>query len=115
MEPVIIAMSSKTKIENIDSTRKILEALEFKNIVTVDKLRKIWTFKDYEIAIDSIKGLGNFVEIEYIGKDNDVDPKQMTDEMILFLKNLGVGRITRNHVGYPFIMLFPEEVKYQIL
>ncbi|MHB8904293.1 MAG: class IV adenylate cyclase [Patescibacteria group bacterium] len=105
----------ETKIEDINSTRKILKALEFKNIVIVDKLRKIWTFKDYEIAVDSIKGLGDFVEIEYIGNDNNINPKQVTDEMILFLKNLGVGKITRNHVGYPFIMLFPKEVKYQIL
>ena len=105
----------ETKIEDINSTRKILEALNFKNIAVVNKLRKIWTFKDYEIAIDSVKGLGDFVEIEYIGKDSNIDPKKTTDEMILFLKNLGVGKITRNHVGYPFILLFPDEVKYEIL
>ena len=81
----------------------------------VDKLRKIWTFADYEIAIDTIKNLGDFVEVEYIGRDENVDPKKVTDEMVAFLKNLGVGKITRNHVGYPFIMLFPDEVEYQIL
>lgn len=105
----------ETKIEDINSTRKILEALNFKNIAVVDKLRKIWTFEDYEIAVDSIKGLGDFVEIEYIGKDGSIDPKKTTDEMILFLKKLGVGKITRNHVGYPFILLFPDEVEYEIL
>lgn len=105
----------ETKIENIDAVEKILVALEFNNIVTVDKLRKIWTFGDYEIAVDSIKNLGDFVEIEYIGSDNEIDPKKVTDEMIKFLKEIGVGKITRNYVGYPFIMLFPDEVKYEIL
>ncbi len=105
----------ETQIGDIESARKILEALKFNTIVVVEKLRKIWTFKDYEVAVDSIKGLGDFVEIEYIGKDENVDPKKVTDEMILFLKNLGVGKITRNHVGYPFIMLFPDEVEYQVL
>lgn len=105
----------ETKIEDINSTRKILEALNFNNIAIVDKLRRIWVYKDYEIALDAVTGLGDFVEIEYVGKDNDIDPKKMTDEMVLFLKNLGVGKIIRNHVGYPFLILFPDEVKYEIL
>ena len=92
-----------------------MEALKLNSVVIVDKVRKIWTYKNYEIAIDSIKGLGDFVEIEYIGHDKDINPEKVTAEMILFLKNLGVGKITRNNVGYTFIMLFPEEVKYQIL
>lgn len=105
----------ETKIEDINTTEKILEALGFNNIAIVDKLRKIWTFGDYEIAIDSVKGLGDFVEIEYIGSDNKIDPKKVTDGMIKFLKEIGVGKITRNYVGYPFIMLFPDEVKYEIM
>ncbi len=104
----------ETKIEDIASTKKILEALNFKNIVVVDKIRKIWEFEDFEIAIDSVKDLGEFVEIEYIGKDETVDPKKVTKEMILFLKSLELGKITRNHVGYPFLMLFPNEVEFVI-
>jgi len=104
----------ETKIEDVAATKKILEALNFKNIVIVDKTRKIWEFEDFEIAIDSVKDLGNFVEIEYIGKDENIDPKKVTKEMITFLKSLEVGKITRNHVGYPFLMLFPDEVEYEI-
>ena len=105
----------ETKIDNIDQVRKILVALDFKSIAIVDKNRKIWTYHDYEIAIDSVKNLGDFVEIEYIGKDEKVDPKKVTDEMISFLLKLDCGKITRNHVGYPFLILFPQEVKYDIL
>jgi len=104
----------ETKIEDIDQIRKILSALNFKSVVVVDKLRKIWTHKDYEVAIDSVRSLGDFVEIEYIGKDEKVDPKKITEEMVDFLKKIGCGKITRNYVGYPFLMLFPEEVKYEI-
>jgi adenylate cyclase class 2 len=66
----------ETKIENIEQARKILSALRFRPIVMVDKLRKIYIYKDYEVAIDSVKGLGDFVEIEYIGKDSKADPKK---------------------------------------
>jgi len=105
----------ETKIEDIDSAKKILLALNFRPIVMVEKVRKIWHYQDYEIALDSVLDLGDFVEIEYIGRDKNVIPEEITKAMILFLKNLGVGKITRNHVGYPFLALFPEEVEYQIL
>ena len=103
----------ETKIEDLDQLKKILDVLNFKPIVKVDKLRKTWTYKDYEVAVDSVKGLGDFVEIEYIGKDKKVDPKKITEEMINFLKDVGCGKIKRNYVGYPFQLLFPEEVKFE--
>ncbi len=103
----------ETKIEDLTQLRKILDVLNFKPLVKVDKLRKVWTYKDYEIAVDSVKGLGDFVEIEYIGKEEKVDPKKITEEMIDFLKSVGCGQIKRNYVGYPFQLLFPEEVKHE--
>ncbi|MDD5341064.1 MAG: class IV adenylate cyclase [Patescibacteria group bacterium] len=105
----------ETGIDKFEPVKKMLNVLNFKSIITVEKLRKIWTFKDYEIAIDSVKNLGDFVEIEYIGNDDRVEPQKITDEMINFLKNLECGKITRNYVGYPFQLLFPDEVKYDIL
>lgn len=103
----------ETKIEDLNQLKKILDVLNFKPIVKVDKLRKIWIYKDYEVAIDSVKGLTDFVEIEYIGKDEKVDPKKITEEMINFLKDIGCGKIKINYVGYPFQLLFPKEVKFE--
>ncbi|MBZ9569403.1 class IV adenylate cyclase [Patescibacteria group bacterium] len=103
----------ETEIENLIQLKKILEALNFQSLVKVDKIRKVWVYKNYEISIDSVKELGDFVEIEYIGKNKKVNPKKVTEEMINFLKNIGCGKIKRNYVGYPFQLLFPEEVKYE--
>lgn len=105
----------ETKIENIEVFKKILKTLDFKTLVTVDKARKIWTYKNYEISVDLVKNLGDFVEIEYYGKDNEqVDPKKITTEMIKFLKEIGCKKIERNYVGYPFMLLFPDEVKSEL-
>lgn len=103
----------ETKIDDINTLRNIFLAIGFKQIVKVEKVRKDWHFEDYGISIDSVKGLGDFVEIEYIGDDNDADPKKVTDSMIEFLKNLGCGKVIRNYQGYPFLLLFPEEAKYE--
>ena len=103
----------ETKIKSIQQTKRILSALNFRSIITVDKLRKTYTYKNYEVAIDSVRGLGNFVEIEYIGKNVKADPKKITGEMVDFLKKIGCGKIKRNYGGYPFLLLFPEEVKQE--
>lgn len=103
----------ETKIEGLTQLRKILEVLNFKPLIRVDKIRKTWEYKDYEIAVDSVKDLGDFVEIEYIGKDEKADPKKIAEEMINFLKGVGCGRIKRNYVGYPFQLLFPVEVRFE--
>ncbi len=105
----------ETKIEDLNQVKKILSVLNFKPIVKVDKIRKSWIHKDYEISLDLIKGLGSFVEIEYINKAEKVNPDKITEAMINFLKDIGCGKIKRNYVGYPFQLLFPEEVKYEEL
>ena len=74
----------ETKIGSIEQFRKILSALNFRSIVTVDKLRKIYTYKDYEVAIDSVKDLGDFVEIEYIGKSSKANPKKLPRKWLNF-------------------------------
>lgn len=90
----------------------IFKVLDMKPVVTVDKTRKIWVYKDYEIAIDSVVGLGDSVEIEYKGKSNG-NPARITSEMTAFLKQFNPGKITRNYVGYPFQLMFPQEVIYE--
>jgi len=103
----------ETRLENLNQVRKILGILNFRPLVRVDKLRKIWEYKDYEIAVDSVKNLGDFVEIEYIGKNENIRPEIITQEMIDLLKEINCGKIKRNYVGYPFQLLFPKETKYE--
>lgn len=102
----------ETSVESLENLKNILTALDFKSIVIVDKQRQTWVYKDYEIAIDSVKNLGDYVEIEYIGKNENADPKVITKEMVNFLKETGCGEISRNYEGYPFEIMFPKEVKY---
>src|SRR3989344_8620990 len=45
----------ETKIENLATVKKILSALNMKSLVIVNKIRKTWTYKDYEIAVDKVK------------------------------------------------------------
>ncbi len=100
----------ETQVSDIERLRDIFNALNMKPIVRVDKLRSSWRYRNYEIGIDTVPGLGTFVEIESKGKGGT--SKKITKEMVAFLKSIGVGRIERNYQGYPFLLLFPEKAKY---
>jgi predicted adenylyl cyclase CyaB len=101
----------ETEIGDKVTAQKIFLALDLKSLVVVDKTRKKFMFKDYEIALDNVKNLGNFVEIEYKGK-KAVDPKATLAEMLDFLKKIGCGTIERNNGGYPMLLLFPADAHY---
>lgn len=95
----------ETKLDNLQMARKILAALDAKPLVTVEKTRKMWRYNDYEICLDSVKSLGDFVEIEYMGSRNSDDHKDIMSKMIRFLKDLGCGKLEVNHSGYPALLL----------
>ena len=103
----------ETTIGNVKPINKILSTLNFNSLVIVNKSRRTWRYKNYEISLDKIKGLGDFVEIDYKGKRGRVNPRKITDEMIAFLKEHGVGKVKRNFQGYPFQLMFPKEIKHE--
>jgi len=103
----------ETPVEDLKQIEKIFGSLDIGQITIVDKLRKIFRYKDFEISLDHIRGLGDFVEIEYKGRQVKKKPDEITKEMIEFLKKLNCGKISRNYVGYPFQLLFPKEVKVE--
>jgi adenylate cyclase class 2 len=101
----------ESKIDDKESLEKILNALDCKPLVTVDKTRRKYNYEDYEVGLDTVVGLGEFVEIEYKGKDG-ADHKKITQEMIDFLQSQDCGKIRLNNGGYPYMLLFPEKTNY---
>lgn len=103
----------ETGVENVGLVRKIFEALNFRSLIVVDKVRRSWQYRDYGISIDLVKGLGEFIEVEYKGELQGADPKKITDAMVAWLKGFKCGKIHRNWQGYPFLLLFASEAKWE--
>jgi predicted adenylyl cyclase CyaB len=101
----------ETIVGDKETAKKIFLALDVQPLIVVDKTRRKYMYNDYEVAFDEVKGLGNFVEIEYKGKDG-VDHKVVTKDMIDFLKSQGCGTIELNNGGYPMLLLFPQDAEY---
>jgi len=95
----------ETEISNADEFRKILNFLDFKKVVTVDKQREYWNCGNLEIALDKIEGLGNFIEAEAKGSfESTAEAKKAC---LKFLDALGIKNAEQIQInkGYPVLLL----------
>ena len=66
----------ETVISDADELRKILNFLDFKKVITIDKQREYWDCGDIEVALDKIEGLSTFIEAEAKGDFKDAVDKE---------------------------------------
>jgi adenylate cyclase class 2 len=94
----------ETQIEKPDQLRKTFSALNFSSLVTVEKEREIYIYNDeLEIALDTVKDLGYFIEIEAIKDLGGVEDTRK--RLFEFAKNLGIGISKTDLRGYPFLLM----------
>jgi len=91
------------KVSSFEGLQSILEALNFKPLITVDKLRKVWLFNEVEISIDFIADLGAFIELEYKGNSDNIE--KVRELLFQTLSSTGAQTSEIDLKGYPFLML----------
>lgn len=75
----------ETKVEDYEEARRILEGLGFDAVLAVNKTRQLYALGEYVISLDSVEGLGDFIEVEK--KGSSYEPRELTD----FLRRLGIA------------------------
>lgn len=99
----------ETVISDVEEFRKILNFLDFKKVVTVNKQREYWYCGNLEIALDKIEGLGNFIEVEAKGDfESTADAKK---ECLNFLDELGIKNAENIQINKGYPVLFLEKGK----
>lgn len=93
----------ETSVDSFDQLDKILGALNFKKLIEVNKLRRSWIYKDIEISIDTVKGLGDYIELEYKGKINNID--EARKHLFAVLKEIKAKTKELDVKGYPYLLL----------
>lgn len=99
------AIEKELEISDKKAMREIFEAIGYHEIMQVIKVRRICHYKKYEICLDTVRGLGNFIEVEKMsgGKDGDVQ-----EELFRFLESLGVKREDREKRGYDTLTYYKK-------
>lgn len=82
-------------INDPDEHTRILEALGFREVLTVEKVReKYYVEKGITITLDEVEGLGKFIEAEAVTEDRDKVP-ELVERLRKLLLELGVTRFER--------------------
>jgi adenylate cyclase class 2 len=88
----------ESTLGNGEAVKKLLAAMDFTELVTVDKRREEWQFGDVLVAFDDVKDLGSFAEFEYRGQATSV--AQAHDHLDEQIAGLGV-ELEACLKGYP--------------
>lgn len=91
-------------ISSSEEMKKILNNLGFEIFIIVDKMRNSWIYKEYEISIDTVDKLGDYIEIEYKGKENN-NIEEITESLFKTLNEIGADIGEEDHGGYGFKLI----------
>lgn len=90
-------LEHEVEIENGQEMERIIMLLGFKEIARTTKTRRKCKLADYEICVDRVDELGDFLEME---KMTSEDPKKVQDTMLELLYKIGIDVSQRVNVGY---------------
>lgn len=80
----------------------IILHMGFHEVSFIQKTRTKCKYNDYEICLDSVTDLGNFIEVEKLTTQEN--SKQIQNEMFAFLESLDVKEEQRVFKGYDILM-----------
>ena len=93
-------------VDDANSLRNILtSALGVK--VIVKKKREIYFIDNIKFHLDTLEGLGNFVEIEASNKDHQVSVDKLHEQCAHYMKEFGVGEKDLINCSYSDMLLRP--------
>jgi len=97
----------ETTIGNADQTVHILEGIDLKAYLSINKQRLVGTLKKMELNIDRIEGLGDFMELEVLTEQAEVG----RELLVAFAKELGIAEDCIMTQGY--VQLMEAHLKQQ--
>ena len=94
----------ETKVDNPESVNRMLEILGWKKEeIEIIKNRKKGKLGEYEVCLDRVDKLGDYVELEKMTHDND-DPEKVREELFKALEPFGLTRNDEETKGYDTLM-----------
>ncbi len=89
----------ETEVKDREAIHNILLLLGWKPEVEVKKVRKKGKLGEYEICLDRVEELGNFVELEKLADEN-ANPEKIRQELINTLRQFGLNEKDEEAKGY---------------
>ena len=96
---------TESGISDVKNIISILEHLGFEKLVTVDVKKLYFWSEPYEIALEKVKGLGLYLEIEYHSQKEITDVLKIKKKMRDYAKYCGFIIGAEENAGKPELLL----------
>ncbi len=88
-----------------NSTLKELLTNSLGILAVVDKIREIYFIENVKFHIDTVRGLGTFVEIEAIDKDGTIGKEKLLEQCEFYLDLFGISEEDLIAVSYSDLLM----------
>lgn len=95
-------IEKELKVSSAETIQEMLKIMDYYEVMEINKTRRKGKYKDYEICIDEVEGLGSFIEVEKISED---DGAVIQEELTQFLHTLGINPKDKVIIGYDTMIL----------
>ena len=97
----------EVRIDNTKEMQKILERLDLVRVFSINKIRISAQLGDFELNLDRVKELGNYIEIGLI----DTDGEKAQNKIIELYSKLGISEKQLERRGYGEIIIANMGIK----
>ncbi|MFB6301567.1 MAG: class IV adenylate cyclase [Haloferacaceae archaeon] len=97
----------ETAVGDADETAAILDGLGFDPAATVEKTRETWRLDGFEVVLDDVTDLGQYVEVEREVPESSIDSAHSGAEQVL--RDLGLDPGDAIRTSYLGLLLNSQE------
>ena len=94
----------ETEIKDFVIAKRLIEALGMKQFVGLDIIKKTFKNRNYEIVLESVRGLGTFLEVEALPTDKKESVNAIRDHIWKFIKDLQIKTSKELNMGKSELM-----------
>lgn len=104
-QEALVKIEEETHIEDPIRMHEILTYMGYYKAADVKKQRIKCKYKDMEICLDEVEGLGKYIEVEEVTSG---DPIKAQEEMLSFLRKIGVNVEEQVFFGYDILIYLKQ-------
>ncbi len=99
----------ETEVKDLHAMEMIFDCLGLEVLVVVDNIKHTFETDDYEIVVEEVKGLGNFIEVEAKNDDDRFSVNEVKAKIYQFIDNLGLNIGEELNSGKPELLLCKKQ------
>ncbi len=107
------SLEKETTVADSDVMFDVFKLLGFYEVARVTKIRRKTRYDKYEICVDQVEGLGNFIELETVVETeeeiSDKESLKTQEELMAVLNSFGVDISKRVFTGYDNLIVLKNK------